>query len=93
MIDISTLKGKIVITKDAFNVGEISEANMDDDWKITHIQVKLTKEATNILGLKKPYLGHTTVCLPTYYVRSIGDVITLSRNRDELKEIPECKIE
>jgi len=93
MTEISKLKGKTVITKDAFNVGEITEADMDDDWKITHLQVKLTKEATKELGLKKPYLGHVTVCLPVRYVRSIGDVINLSRNRDELKEIPECKID
>jgi sporulation protein YlmC with PRC-barrel domain len=93
MTEISALDGKLVITKDAFNVGKISEAVMDDDWKITHIQVKLTKEAAQEIGLKKPYLGHVTVCLPTHYVRSIGDVITLSRNRSELKEMPECKIE
>jgi len=93
MTEISALDGKTVITKDAFNVGKISEAIIDDDWRITHIQVKLTKEAIQELGLKKPYLGNVTVCLPTYYVRSIGDVITLSRNRSELKEMPECKIE
>jgi sporulation protein YlmC with PRC-barrel domain len=93
MTEITKLKGKMVITKDAFNVGEITEANMDNNWKITHIQVKLTKEATKELGLKKPYLGHVTICLPVFYVRSIGDVITLSTNRNDLKEIPECKID
>jgi len=93
MTEISALDGKTVITKDAFNVGKISEAIMDDYWRITHIQVKLTKEAIQELGLKKPILGYVTVCLPTHYVRSIGDVITLNRNRSELKEMPECKIE
>ena len=93
MTEISTLKGKTVITKDAFNVGKITEADMDDDWRITHIEVKLTKEAAKELGLKTPYLGHVSVCLPVIYVRSIGDVITLSRNRHELKEMPECKID
>ena len=93
MIEISKLKGKLVITKDSFNVGEISEVNMDDDWRITHIQVRLTKEATNELGFKKPLLGHVTICLPVYNVRGVGDVITLSRNRVELKDIPECKSE
>ena len=78
MREISKLNGKMVITKEAFNVGEITEASMNDDWKITHIQVKLTKEATKELGLKKPYLGHVSVCLPLNYVTSIGDVITLT---------------
>ncbi len=91
MIEISKLKGKMVITKDSFNVGEISEANMEEDWKITHIQVRLTKEATNELGFKKPLLGHVTICLPVYHIMGVGDVITLKINRVELKEIPECK--
>ena len=91
MIEISKLKGKMVVTNDSFNVGEILEANMDDDWKITHIQVKLTKEATKELGFRKPVLGHIAICLPVYIVKGFGDVITLSRNRVELKGLPECK--
>jgi len=93
MTEISKLYGKKVITKDAFTVGEITGAEMNDDLCITHIEVKLTKEATKELGLKKPYLGNVSVCLPVIYVRSIGDVITLSRNRHELKKMPECKID
>ena len=81
----------MVITKDSFSIGEISEANMDEDWRITHIQVKLTKEATKELGFKKPLLGHVTICLPVYYVKGVGDVVTLSRSRVELQKMPECK--
>ena len=91
MTEITRLKGKMVITQDAFNVGEITEADMDKNWKITHVQIKLSKDATKELEFKKPYLGHITICLPVEYVRSIGDVITLNKNRNELKEIPECK--
>ena len=91
MTEITRLKGKMVITKDAFNGGEIREADRDNNWKITHVQIKLTKEATKELKLKKPYFGHVTICLPVEYVRSIGDVSSLNRNRNELKEIPECK--
>ena len=90
-MEIGKLKGKQVITKDAFYVGEISEANMDEDWRITHIQVKLTKEATKGIGLKKPFLGHVTICLPVKYVIGIRDVITLNLTRAELEKIPECK--
>ena len=48
MTEISKLYGKMVITKDAFTVGEITGAEMNDDWWITHIEVKLTKEAMKI---------------------------------------------
>ena len=91
MIEVSRLNGKKVITTDAFNVGEVSEAVMDDNWKITHIHVNLTKEATKELGFKKPVLGHITVCLQVDHVKGFADVITLNKTREELKGISECK--
>ena len=91
MVDVSELNGKKVITIDAFNVGEASGAEMDNQWKITHLYVNLSKEATNELGFKKPVLGHITVCLPVNLIQAFGDVITLSKRREELQGIPECK--
>jgi len=69
MTEITMLKGKMVITKDAFNVGEITEAKMNNNWKTTHIQVKLTKE----LGLK----NHIWAMLPSafQYIR-LGQLAT-----------------
>jgi sporulation protein YlmC with PRC-barrel domain len=64
MVEVGKLDGKKVITTDGFNVGEASGAEMDNQWKITHLQVNLSKEATNELGFKKPVLGHITICLP-----------------------------
>jgi sporulation protein YlmC with PRC-barrel domain len=91
MAKVSEINGKKVITTDAFNVGEVSGAEMDDQWKITHVHVDLSKEATNELGFKKPMLGHITICLPVKQIQGLGDVITLSKTREGLKEIPECK--
>ena len=91
MVKVSEINGKKVITTDAFNVGKVSGAEMDDQWKITHIHVDLSKEATNELGFKKPVLGHITICLPVKQIQGRGDVITLSKTRGGLKEIPECK--
>jgi len=90
-MEIGELKGKQVITTDAFYVGEISGAKMDEDWRITHILVKLTKETTKGIGFKKPLLGHVTICLPVNYVKGVRDVITLNLSRAELENIPECK--
>ena len=91
MFEVSRLNGKKVITTDAFNVGEVSEAMMDDNWKITHVLVNLTKEATRELGFKKPILGHVVICLPVNHVTGFADFITLNKTREELKGIPECK--
>jgi len=91
MVRVSEINGKKVITTDAFNVGKVSGAEMDDQWKITHVHVDLSKEATNELGFKKPVLGHVTICLPVKVIQGLGDVITLSKTREGLKGIPECK--
>ena len=91
MVKVSEINGKKVITTDAFNVGKVSGAEMDDQWKITHVYVDLTKDATNELGFKKPVLGHITICLPVKLIQGLGDVITLSKTREGLKGIPECK--
>jgi sporulation protein YlmC with PRC-barrel domain len=91
MVRVSEINGKKVITTDAFNVGKISGAEMDDQWKITHVHVDLSKEATNDLGFKKPVLGHITICLPVNRIQGFGDVITLNKTREGLKGIPECK--
>ncbi len=88
---VNEINGKKVITTDAFNVGKVSGAEMDDQWKITHVYIDLTKDVTNELGFKKPVLGHITICLPVTLVQAIGDVITLSKTREELQGIPECK--
>ncbi len=91
MVKVSEINGKKVITTDAFNVGKVSGTEMDDQWKITHVYVDLTKDATNELGFKKPVLGHITICLPVKLIQGLGDVITLSKTREGLKGIPECK--
>ncbi len=90
MVKVSEINGKRVITTDAFNVGKVSGAEMDNNWKITHIHVDLSKDATDELGFKKPVLGHVTICLPVSLIQGFGDVVTLSKTREELKGIPEC---
>ena len=92
-MEISKLREKMVITKDSFNVGEVYEAEMDDKWKITHLQIRLTKETTKELGFKKPMLGALSVCLPVTAVKKFGDVITLKQSLQEFKNLKECKVE
>jgi sporulation protein YlmC with PRC-barrel domain len=92
MIKVSTLTGKKVITIDAFNVGEVSGVNVDPkQWKITHIDVSLTKEATQELGFKKPFMGHITIFVPVKLIKGFGDVISLNKTREELRGIPEVE--
>lgn len=92
MVKVNDLNGMEVITADAFTVGKVSGAEVDTKtWRLTHMHVTLTDEATKDLGFKKPFLGHLTVCLPVNLIKAFGDVITVYKNMQELREIPECK--
>jgi len=92
MVKVSKLNGMKVITTDAFTIGEVNGADVDTElWQITHLHVALTSEITKELGFKKPLLGHLTVCLPIHVVKSTGDVITLNKQLEQLKVLPECK--
>ena len=91
-IKVSKINGKKVITSNAYTLGEVEGAHADTNkWKITHLDVGLTKEATAELGFKKPILGSVTICLPVTIVKALGDVITLNKSLQELKNLKECK--
>jgi len=92
MVKASKLNGMKVITTDAFTIGEVNGTEVDTEvWQITHLHVALTNETTKELGFQKPLLGHLSICLPVHIVKSTGDVITLNKQLEQLKVLPECK--
>jgi sporulation protein YlmC with PRC-barrel domain len=92
LTSVSDLNGKKVIGASAFALGEVEGAEFDaKNWQITHLQVKLTGEATEQLGFKKPTLGHTVVLLPVTLVKAVGDIVSLDKSIQELKSVVEPK--
>jgi len=89
---VSKLNGMKVITANAYVLGEVDGAEVEPDkWKVTHLDVNLTNEATKELGFKKPFLGSVKICLPVAIIKEFGDVITLKNSLQELKNLKECK--
>ena len=89
---VNKLNGMKVISADAFALGEVDGAHVNlSSWEITDLDIKLTKESTKELGLKKPRLMSLTVCLPIIHVRHVGDVITLKESLAEFKDLEACK--
>jgi sporulation protein YlmC with PRC-barrel domain len=92
LVSVSELNGKKVIGAGAFALGEVGGAELDTrNWQITHLQVKLTSEATEQLGFKKPMLGHAVVLLPVTLVKAVGDIVSLDKSIEELKSVVEPK--
>jgi len=80
--------GKRVIGADAYTLGEVTGADVDTEkWQITHLHVSLTDEAIRELGFKKPFLGSVIVCLPIDIIQATGDVVSLNKSIDELRNV------
>jgi len=92
MVSINVLFGKNVVGEDARVIGESTGAEIDlSRWLITHMQVKLTDEATRELGYRKPFLGSVEVLLPVGFIKAVGDIISVNKSIKELRNIFEPK--
>ncbi len=94
LVSFKELSDKFVICAGGFDLGQINGVDIDSTtWRVTHIQVKLSKNASEDLGFKKRF-GSSTVCVPVALISSVGDNVLLNKTLDELSktpEISECK--
>ena len=92
MVEITRLFWKKAFTSDAFLLGEVESADVDEKtWQITSFYVGLTDEATRMLGFKRPYLGKVHVCLPVSTIKTFQDTAILNKTMQELRNLKECK--
>ncbi len=82
------------MTAGARIIGKVDGAKIDSTtWEIKYLNVKLTGEAAESLGLKKRFRS-SKICIPVHMVQAVGHVVTISRSVEELEdsqEIVECK--
>ena len=94
LVDVDKLKGKKVIGGKANTLGEVNGAEVNTEkWTVTHLHIKLTDEAATQLGFKKRFRS-SAVCLPVTLITAVGDVVTVNKSIEELKNtagIFECK--
>jgi sporulation protein YlmC with PRC-barrel domain len=88
------IMGLQVVTSGARIIGEVKGAKFDDTtWTIKFLNVKLTGDAAESLGMKKRFRS-SKICLPVSMVQAVAHVVTISRSIEELEssqEITECK--
>ena len=94
LINVENLMGLDVVTSGAHIIGQVKGAKIDtDSWEIKFLNVKLTGEAAENMGMKKRFRS-AIICIPVRMVQAVGHVVTISRSMDELvnsQEIIECK--
>lgn len=104
MTIVENLHNKKVITKDEIEVGTISLAVMDDQWRITHLHLTLNQKTAHELAHVKGHFkevihkpGHielqeqVTLCLPVNIIEKRNDALYLTKTLEELEILPECK--
>jgi sporulation protein YlmC with PRC-barrel domain len=93
-VNVDELIGKKVTGEKAFSLGEVGGVEADTiNWAITHLLVKLTKEAAHELGFQKRF-GTPTVRMPVSLIKAVGDIITIRTSISELgktRELVEFK--
>ena len=94
MVNFEKISGMYVICAGGFDLGNVNGIEINTlNWQVTHLQVKLSKAASEDLGFKKRFRS-STVCLPLSLVAQAGDNILLNKSIDELSrhpEISECR--
>ena len=90
-VNVNILLGKSVVADDARLVGAVTGVEMElmPKWEVTHLHVSLTEETTRELGYKKPFLGSVDVILPISIVKAVGDLISLDKKIDDLRDLVE----
>ena len=92
MVSLEDLKGRKVVTTDAFAIGEVAGVELDvEKGSITHLRVDLSKEAANELRFKKPFMGSVIICIPVSLVQAYGHVINLNVPVSQVKTLKECQ--
>jgi len=91
LVNVNILLGKSVVAEDARLVGAVTgvEVELMPKWEVTHLHVSLTEETTRELGYKKPFLGSVDVILPISIVKAVGDLISLDKKIDDLRDLVE----
>jgi sporulation protein YlmC with PRC-barrel domain len=94
MINFEEIIGLNVVTSEAHILGEVKGAKIDTaTWAIKYLNVKLTGDAAESLGMKKRFRS-SKICIPVGMVQAIAHVVTITRSIEELEnsqEITECK--
>lgn len=86
LVCLDELLGKSVIGTLGNHVGDVFGLDIEPvTWKVTHLQVKLSKVAAKEIGVKKAFKT-ITVRIPTSFIEEIGVIITLNESIFHLKE-------
>jgi sporulation protein YlmC with PRC-barrel domain len=84
----SNLLNMEIVDEKGRDVGAVEDIMLDDKhWSIPSVLVRVNKDISDIMNVKKPMLSNSRVSLSTAHIRSASDKIMLSVTTERLSEI------
>jgi sporulation protein YlmC with PRC-barrel domain len=92
LVNALALNGKKVVTSDFVALGEVEGVEVNtDNWTVTNLRVTLTKQAVQDLNLEPPILWIVVISLPTKYIQTYNESITLNIPFTEITNLTKTK--
>jgi sporulation protein YlmC with PRC-barrel domain len=89
MINFEKIIGLQVVTSGAHILGEIKGARIDTKtWAIKYLNIKLSDNAANRLGMKKRFRS-STISIPVDIIHEVGEIVTVARSMEQLENSQE----
>ncbi|MCA9668685.1 MAG: PRC-barrel domain-containing protein [Myxococcales bacterium] len=84
----SELLGKDVTTESGHDLGQLKDWVIDiASWKVKGLSVRLSRDALDLIHVKKPLFGSQDVVIATGDVVGIADRIVIKKTIDELAQL------
>jgi sporulation protein YlmC with PRC-barrel domain len=77
LVKIEEIKGKKVIAKNGMNIGQVEDVELDNNWGVTNVDVKLNDDVAKLYGTKGGFMTKSVLPLPSDIVGPIEKEITL----------------
>jgi len=81
------MHGRTVLSSDGHAIGEVTGLNLTEDWRIESLEVKLRKDAAQLLGAQKSIFHGSSMDVPTRLVKSVKDAILLGCSVEDLRRL------
>jgi sporulation protein YlmC with PRC-barrel domain len=83
MVSVRELKGKDVYAKMGVKVGEVEDVELNSDWSVAALDVKMNDNVAKVLGEKAGFMQKKVVGLPANLLGTISaDKVTLQQIQD-----------
>jgi sporulation protein YlmC with PRC-barrel domain len=77
LVNTHELRGKDVYAKRGVKIGEIEDVELDNNWQVNALDVKMNEDVAKIYGEKAGFMKKQVISLPANLLGPISDNVVL----------------